>query len=773
MRLLSRAYLLFVLAFSLAFFANNANAFVVNAIQFQGLEGISQQTALNYMPVHIGEDFNPADSSSVISALYATGFYSNVSLAQQGNTLVVFVEERPTICSIEVTGNKLLAKDKIDPVLKSIGLVQGQVFDHSSLDRLVYSLEGEYHSEGKFNVIITPTVQQLPRNRVAIKIDISEGRSVLVKQITIIGNHAFSSGRLIRQMKLTTPRPWTFITHTDQYTEEKMNDSLEAIRSYYLDRGYVHFNIDSAQTTLTPDHRYVYLVIHVTEGPIYRISGFQLAGNTIIPACDMAKAIKIAPGSLFSRQGIRAATDTVNMVLGTMGYLYSNVNVTPQIDECNHTVALTFYADPGARIYIHRINFIGNTKTEDVVLRRLLQQNEATVADTLNIKESERLLNISGYVDSAHGDTVPVPGVPDQADLNYKINEAASAAVTAGAGYGTQGYILNAGINQPNFMGTGRTAGINVSNSLYMSSVSLNYLNPYYTDDGISRGVTLYGQRTTPGKVNIATYATNTFGGSVNYGIPLNAFGDMLQLSYGYQYLNLQIGSTPSLQLQNFVNSYGSNFYQTLLGLGWTHNSLDKTIFPTQGLYENASLQLSLPGSRSSNANYYKSSYYFSYYHPIGNCFIINARGTAGYGAGLGPTKGLPFFSNFYAGGIGSTGIDIRGFQVNTLGPLDSNQDPLGGNALVAGTLGIIFPNPVGGDKLRTTAFFDAGNVYSTKGVRIGGTGSGPVRCSTGLAVDWRVPVMNVLMEIYAAKVLNPQPGDNTRVVDFSVGTSF
>jgi outer membrane protein insertion porin family len=771
MRLLKKICYICLTGLSLGYLSN-AEAFVVNAIQIQGLQGVSRETVLNYLPVHVGDEFNSTDSSDAINSLYATGFFSDVSLAQQGNTLVVKVVERPIIANIQVTGNKIIPKDKIDEVLKNIGLVQGHVFDSSTLARLVHSLQSEYAAQGKYNARITPTVTPEPRNRVAIKIDISEGRSVVVKDIQVIGNTAFSNSTLVRQMSLTTPRPWSFFTHSDQFTQDKLDDSLEALRSYYLDRGYLRFKIDSVQATLTPDKNAVYIVIHVTEGPIYTIKGYQLAGNLIIPATKLQSYITIKPGSVFSKKEIQNTTDTITALLGNMGYLFATVNTSPDVDEKTRQVFLTFYVDPGTRTYIRRINFIGNTKTEDVVLRRELTQMEGGLASQGDIKESDRLLNLTGYLDSEHSNTVPVPGVPDQVDLNYNITESPSASATAGVGYGTQGWVVNAGLNQTNFLGTGNSMGLNFSTSRYSTVYSLNYTNPYYTQDGVQRSISVYDQRTTPGNVNIADYTTDIWGGTVNYSIPFSSHGDNLQLGYGYQNLLLDIGSTPSTQLLNFVNSYGRHFNIGLLNGGWTRNGLDKAIFPTSGLYQNAGLQVAFPVS-SDSVEYYKANYNVELYQPIVSQFIFTARGNLGYGAGLGDTHGLPFFANYYAGGILPVMGTVRGFEENSLGPRDSDDNPLGGNELVAGSAAIIFPNPVGEDRLRTLAFVDGGNVYSSKAAVFGGTGAGPIRYTAGLAADFRVPVMNVLMQVDFAEPLNAQPGDERRIFDFNVGTNL
>lgn len=778
MRLLLKIFFLISSIGLSIFYVPSSHAFVVRAIEIQGSQGLSRETVLKYLPIKVGEEFNPAESSDIINTLYSTGLFDNIRLSQHGNVLVVYIEERQTIGSVVLTGNKLLPKDKVEEVLKSVGLVQGQVFDPSVLARMVRSMQNQYDELGKYNATVTASVTPEPRNRVAIKIDVSEGCTVIVNQITIIGNCSFKTRTLLRQMTLTTPRLWSFFTHGDQFCQDKLNASLEAIRSFYLNRGYLQFKIDSTQVTLTPDRKHIYLIIHITEGPIYTIKGSQLAGNLIVPEEQLERVIAVRPGCVFSRQAIRATNTAISQVLGDMGYLFAVVNVVPEIDEEHHQVFLTFFVDPGNRAYVRRISFIGNTKTEDVVLRRSVRQMEGGVACLSDIQESERQLNLTGYMaDPTHTETVPVPGAPDQVDLNYKVCEAPSAAATAGVGYGTQGYVVNAGLSQANFMGTGNTLGFNFSSSRYATSYSLSYNNPYYTDDGIARGFTIYTQRTDPGAVNVASYTTDVYGANINYSIPLSGCGDSFQFGYGWQDLVLRVGQYPSLQLQNFVDRYGRHFSQVMLNAGWSRNDLDRAIFPTCGLFQATNVQFAL-GTNHDSVSYYKANYVMRYFHPICKGFIFTSRATFGYGNGIGNTHVLPFFANYFAGGIGSAG-EVRGFEANTLGPQDSYGSPLGGNELVTGSVGIIFPNPVGEDKLRTTAFFDAGNVYTSEGKAFGGSPAGPIRCSVGIAIDWRVPVMNVLLEVAAAQVLNPQgatpcrSADQKRLFDFTVGTSF
>ncbi len=778
MRLLSKIYLLASLSGLALLPINAAQAFVVQDIKVEGLQGISKDTVVSYLPVQVGEQFNPGQSANIIRSLYGTGFFSDVSIGQQGNVLIIHVTERPVLTNINVTGNKTIPKDKLNDVLKDLGLVQGRVFDASVLERVKHSLETEYANLGKYNAMVDTVVTPEPRGRVSVKINISEGRTAQVSDIRIVGNHAFASKTLVKQLTMTTPHLWSFFTRGDQYSQDKLNASLDALRSYYMDRGYVKFNVDSAQATLTPDRQRVYLVIKVSEGPVYKVKGYQITGNLILAQTKLEKLIAIKSGSVFSRKVIKDASDAVNRTLGDMGYAFANVNVVPDINDQNKEVFLTFYIDPGNRVYVRRINFSGNTKTEDVVLRHSTRQMEGSLVSTSNIKESERQLNLTGYLTDVHVDTVPVPNAADQVDLNYKVTEGPSAQAIAGVGYGTDGFVVNAGVNQNNFLGTGRSLGVNFQNSLYSTLYSVNYNNPYYTADGIQRGFSLYAQKTTPGNINVTNFTQDTYGGLLNYNIPISARGDFLLVGVGYQDNIIKLGSQPADQLANFVNKYGRHFNQLLLNTGWSRNGLDRAIMPTQGLYQSVTINIALPGG-GEPLSYYKVNYSANFYQPITTGFIFTSRASLGYGAGLGSTQGLPFFGNYYAGGIGYSG-QVRGFETNSLGPRDTlnngttvGPDSLGGNKLVSGTAAIIFPNPFSADKLRTSVFLDAGNVYSSLSEARGGTGSGPVRMSTGIGVDWQVPVLNVLLSVSYAKPLNAQSGDQVEHFNFNIGTSF
>lgn len=758
-----------------------AQAFFLSRIDIRGLHGISRDTVLSYLPVRTGQTFNPEQSSQVIDALYATGFFSNVSLQEQGNTLIINVVERATIGTVTVTGNKEIPKDKLDEILKKIGLVQGRLLDRSVLNRMVAQLRTQYDMMGKYSARVTPVILPQANNRVAVRIEISEGLTVQIGGISIIGNHVFSERKLLAALPVSSAHFWSFFTNSDQYNQTKLAAAQQALQSYYLDRGYLKFKADSTQVTLTPDRKTAYIIIHVTEGPQYKFRGYELAGRALLDQGKLQSVLrKIKTGEPFSRQKVVDAEEGIKKALGDFGYIFATVNTLPDVNEKNKTVFLTFYVDPGNQVYVRHINILGNLKTQDEVFRRVLRQQEGGLFSGSDMKESIRQLSLSGFIEGEpQVTTVPIPGYSDQVDLDLNINEAHAAQALFSLGYGTNGPVIGASLNQNNVFGTGNTLGLNFNNTRAATIYSVSYNNPYYTLDGVQRGFDLFFQRSTPSNLNTTTYSTNTYGGDLHYSIPFDAKGDTLQLSGGLQKLQLNLPpfSQLSTEVQNFVTQHGTQFNQLLLSIGWTRNGLDRLVFPEAGLYQSASAQLALPvGGKP--LDYYKANYTGVDYLPLGHEFILQSRLNLGYGNGFASTTGLPFFANYYAGGIGVDG-QVRGYEVSSLGPRDSNGYPLGGNVMTVGSMALIFPMPASvSEKVRTSVFVDAGNIYSTLGVTQpnnprGGTAAGPVRYSTGLNVDWRVPVFNVTLSFSVAKAINPKPGDQTQVFQFNIGTGF
>lgn len=747
---------------------NAANGFIVRDIKVTGLQRVSVGTVLNYLPVQVGEEVGSGSTAQIIRALYDTGFFQSVELERQGNTLIVNVVERATIGSVTVTGNKEIPADKMKELLKSMGLVKGHVFQRSSLERLEKELKQAYNARGKYNARIETTVTTLTENRVAINATISEGRVSRIKEIKFIGNHDFSSSDLMPEMSLSTSSIFTYLSKKDQYSKAAMDASLEALRSYYLDRGYLKFRIVSSQVLLSPDKKDVFINIHVEEGPQYRFAGYAVAGNTILPKERIDSLVLVRQGDVFSRKKVTESISAIGLALGDIGYGFPAINAEPRIDETDKTVFITFVVEPGRHVYVRRINFHGNTKTADYVLRNVIRQNEGSLLSLHNIKESERQMRMLGYLKNVNVKTTPVPGANNQVDLDVEVEEAPSAEASASLGYGTTGPQFNAAFNQHNFMGTGRSVGVAFNASYWGKDYSFNYYNPFYTKTGVGRGLNLYYQTINPDRLkDISAYSANRFGADVSYNILLSEYSS-LQFGYGYQ--DLRIKSVGVVQqIQNFVNLHGRDFHEIRLSSGWNRNTYDQMPYPTRGWNQQAGALIAVPAS-SNSLSYYKASYTTRLYQPLMQGFIFTVLGNVGYGRAFND-DGLPFFENYYAGGIASPG-QVRGYDTYSLGPKDRYGNALGGNFLVNGSAGIILPYPLSRDTVRTTVFADGGNVYA-RGTPflLTGPDAGPLRYSAGISVEWRSPFGPLAFSV--AKALNKQPIDDEQVFQFTLSSGF
>ena len=745
-----------------------ADSFVVQSIEITGLHRVKRGTVLNYLPVRKGERIGSQSTAEIIRALYETGFFQSVTLARKGNTLIVRVVERSTIGSINVTGNSEIPQEQVKALLKQLGLVKGHVFQRSSLETLEKQLKQGYSARGKYNAKVESNVKEMTDNRVAVQVTISEGRVSRIKEIKIIGNKDFSDGELLSQMSLATSGILTYFSKKDQYSKSAMDASLEAIRSFYLDRGYLKFKIVSSQVLLSPDKKYVYIHIHVHEGPQYHFSGYSIAGKTILPKEKIDSLVQVKQGEVFSRKKVTETISDIGLALGDIGYGFPAINAEPRIDEKNKTVHITFIIQPGRHVYVRRINFHGNTKTGDYVLRNIIRQNEGSLLSLHNIKESERQLRILGYLKNINIKTTPVPDANNQVDLDVNVEEAPSAEASASLGYGTDGPQFKAAFNQHNFMGTGRAVGLSFNASYWGQSYSYNYYNPFYTKYGVGRGFNFYYQHVKPNdSLDVVRYNADSFGGDINYNIPLGE-RSALQASVGYQDLNIkQVGYV--IQIQNFINQNGSNFHQFRLSAGWNRNSYDKAPYPTEGANQQANILLSLPAS-SRSLSYYKASYQARVYYPLYKGFIFSLMGNIGYGNTF-DEQGLPFYENYMAGGIAMPGM-VRGYDSFSLGPKDNVNQALGGNFLVNGSASLILPYPLSRDTVRSSLFVDAGNVFAkATPAAFTGTAAGPIRFSSGLGIEWQSPFGPLAFSL--AKPLNPQPTDVEQLFQFTISSAF
>ncbi|MFN3235334.1 MAG: outer membrane protein assembly factor BamA [Gammaproteobacteria bacterium] len=749
-----------------------ADGFTVDRIQVDGLRHISSQTVKSYLPIKVGQTFTAQKSDEVINALYATGFFSNVSLARQGNTLIVIVDERPVVVNITFSGNHAINSDKLMKALNTMGLREGFTYDQALIHKIKIGLQEQYYSMGYYNANVDVQVKKQSRNRVTVHLVVHEGPLAIIRQINVIGNHGFSEKTILKKMSLTTSGMLTWLTHTDRYSREKLNNDLRSITAFYMNHGYLRFHITSSTVELTPDKANVYLTIHVDEGAKYTVSGFTVTGENIIPTPVLIKAIDLPKGSVFSRDRIVSATNVIKESMGRKGFAFASVDPLPKIDEKTHTVFINFKVHQGKVVYVHHIQFIGNYKTNDSALRPKMAQVEGGVINTDYVKQSQRQLNQLPYLRNVNIKTVPTEGKDDQVDLKVKMDEVPAASLTAGVGYSTlDGVVLNGALTHKNVFGTGKTFSINLSHSGYLQTYSVSYINPYYTMDGITRGITAYIKRTDPSEANISSeYSFDELGAKVFYNIPMSASAtssNSLNLGYGFSSTNLDVSDDASTQINDFVDDYGRHFNDLNLSAGWVHNGLNRYIFPTKGFEQSLGTNVALPVD-SNSIGYYKINYQAVNYFSLSRSFILKMKGKLGYGSGFIHSDDLPFYRNYFAGGIGS----VRGYEGNTLGPRDSNDDPFGGNFLMTGTVALIFPNFISPDNLRTSIFVDGGNVYDLEGLTDDdGFSFGDLRFGAGLDVQWLSPVG--LIEFSLAEALNPGSKDEEQIFDFRMGVNF
>lgn len=752
-----------------------AHAFVVKKIDIQGLQRVSPATVESYLPIKRGQNLQPADTAAIVRALYKTGFFDRINLSREGDTLIINVVERPTIGQLKITGNSVVPTDKLTTVMKTLDIAEGRAYNPAILEKIKQSLLNQYYQLGRYNARVDVNVTPMTRNRVLVKIDISEGLVAKIKRIAIIGNHVFDEKTLLKQMDITTPGIFTFITQTDRYSEERLEVSLDKLRGYYMDHGYLRFEVKSSQAEVTPDRKSVYINIVISEGEPYTVERYELQGKMVVPREELIKRIKIKPGDTFSRTKIIESEKAVTEYLGTKGYIFTKINLRPQVNDKTHTVILIFNVVPGKRAYVRKITFTDNARTNDVVLRREIQQMEAAPASTTKLDESKRNLLMLPYIKEADMSIKPVEGKDDQIDVNYKVKEDNSAQASAKIGYSQIfGPIVGLGLNQKNFFGTGNTLGMNFQRSKVEQSYSIDYTDPYYTPDGISRSFNLLISRVDPGETARVSnsYTTNQYSLGVNFGIPIGQEEGVYSRIYtGLTYDNILLTTIlgkESNQVKSFINRYGRHFQEADFKLGYSRNSLDKAIFPTKGVFQSIFLDAFAPLNGDS-LSFYTLNYNGSWYQPLSEQFIFLGKANLAYGNSLDGARGYPFFKNNFAGGIDT----VRGYQGYSLGPRDSNYMAYGGNMLVNASAAMIFPNYIS-DSVRTSAFVDAGNVYSSLDNRsFGGqsVNSGPIRYSAGVELDWLAPFGPIRLSL--ASPINKRPHDERDMFQLSLGANF
>ncbi len=740
--------------------------FTISDVQVRGLERIEPGTVFNYLPFQVGDQFTRENSAPAIRALYQTGFFEDVRLEREGNTLVVLVVERPAIGKVEVSGNKDIKTEDLIDALRELGFVEGRVYNKSQLERIENELAREYFALGKYAARVTSRVTALDDNRVAIEIDIFEGEKAKISSINIIGAQVFDEDDLLDKFNSSTSGWFSFISGDDQYSRQKLAADLELLQSFYQDQGYVRFSIDSTQVSISPDRQHIYIAINLSEGGQYRIAEISLAGQFIVPEEELFELITIARGDLFSRKAITAASSRITQRLGEEGYAFANVNPVPKIDDENNGVELSFFVDPGKRSYVRRVTFSGNERTRDEVLRREMRQQESSWFSTTRVERGRVRLQRLGYFSAVNVETPQVPGADDQVDVNYSVTEGPAGSLLAGIGFSqNQGLIFRFSVTQDNFVGTGNRVNFTFNNSQVDRNFSVGYINPYYTIDGVSRGFNVSYRRVDAGDANVSDYDATVLSTGVDFGFPISEY-NFLNVGLAHEINDLD--TTPSGQrARDFIAREGSSFNQLRLTSSFSYDTRNKALLPNRGLLQRFGAELGLP-SFGKSLSFFKLDYRTDWYLPITESLTMLLEGDIGYGDGFAGTTMLPFYENFYLGGPRS----IRGFEENTVGPKDSSGGARGGNLKLFGSAELILPLPFikESDQLRITSFFDIGNVYDLDDPDAGGD-SKALRYSVGLSGIWVSPVG--LLTVSLASPLGARPGDRTQGFQFTFGTSF
>ncbi|MFT7243246.1 MAG: outer membrane protein insertion porin family [Candidatus Azotimanducaceae bacterium] len=756
-----------------------AQAFTISDIRVEGLQRVSAGTVFAAIPVNVGDDLTESDMRTVVRQIFDTGSFDDVKIGREGSVMVIVVKERPAIDSIEIEGNKAIKTEALLDGLSKSGLSEGEIFKKVTLEHIRADLERQYVSQGRYGANIITTLEDLPRNRVAIKIDVTEGDVAGIRHINIVGNKVYDDATLLDLIELKLPSLFSFYTKDDRYSREKLSGDLETLESQYLDRGYLNFSIDSTQVAIAPNKEDVYITMNITEGEVFLINDVEIAGELQdIPEAGIRGLLFVQPGQKFSRQLITSSEEQIEAALGNAGYTFASATGQPvALDEGNE-VDVKFFIDAGKRAYVRRINFRGNTFTKDEVLRREMRQLEGGWASNAYIERSKVRLERLGFFREVNVETPAVAGTDDQIDVTYTVEEQPSGSISATVGYAQDsGLLLGASYQENNVFGTGNSVNVGVNHSDFQTSYNLSFFDPYYTVDGVSRGYSVFYRKSDFDQRNIARFSTDSFGGSVNFGYPISEIS-RVSFSVGYENTDIKEGIFPAQEISQFLNREGNEFDLFTLKAAYSMSALNRGLLPTGGRSQTISIETTIPGSE---LEFYRINYSGQIFFPITRAFTLRLATDLGYGDSFGGTETYPFYKNFYAGGFGS----VRGYETNTLGPRSTpspadpfnDPDPIGGNVAIGFNAEIIFPLPFIEDQrqMKSLFFVDGGNVFNTNCLEISTVcrdiSDGELRYTAGFAMTWITGFAPISFSLSVP--LNEKDGDETESFQFELGKTL
>jgi len=776
-----KRYLLPALLLSLLASAAQADTFEVSDIRINGLQRVSAGSVFSALPLNIGDQLDQQRLVEASRSLFSTGFFQDIQLGREGDVLVINVVERPSIATIELEGNKAIKSEDLLNGLRLAGLAEGEIFQQATLEGVRNELLRQYVAQGRYSADIQAEVIAEPRNRVSLKITIDEGKVASIRHVNVVGNTVFSNEDLAALFELKSSRWWRFFSSADKYSREKLGGDLERLRSWYLNRGYINMDIASTQVSISPDKKHVFITVNINEGEQYSVRDVRLSGDLVVEEEAVRSLLLIEQGQVFSREVMTASSDLITRRLGNEGYTFANVNAVPEVHEEDRTVSVNFFVDPGKRAYVNRIDFRGNTKTDDEVLRREMRQMEGGWASTHQIDRSKSRLEQLGFFKEVNVETLPVPGVDDQVDVNFTVEEQPSGSVTASLGFaqGT-GLILGGSISQNNFFGTGNRVSFSANRSEYQTALSFGFVDPYFTVDGVSLGYNAFYRTTDYDRLNVdvSSYAVDSYGAGFNFGYPVS---DTSRLNFGLSVQNdkVKTGTFTVKEIIGFLDEEGDNFNSLKFSTGWSQSTLNRGVFPDRGHSQSVRFETTLPGS---DLSFYSVDYRAQKYFRMSDDLTLRLHSDLGVVKSYGSTSQVPFFEHYYVGGIGS----LRGYRDSSVGPrstpsdLDPDRDalPFGGNIKVAGGAEVIFPLPFVQDQrsMRTVLFADFGNVYTDTCLRgnpncTTGVDLGDLRYSVGVGLNWLTALGPLGFSLGVP--LNKQSGDKTQVFQFTLGQTF